>query len=70
MTLGFEVLVYIKFCLSMVKSLMVSMVFVSWELMLFYRMGVDFEKKLSFIASGKLDSPRVALGLYCWIFSG
>ena len=30
--------------LSMVKSSMVDMVFVSWELMLFQWMGVGFEK--------------------------
>ena len=40
-------------------SRMVSMVFVSWELMLFEGMVVGFEKQLCFIASGKLNVPRV-----------
>ena len=37
--------VVVLMCLIMVKSRMVSMVFVSWEMMLFYGMSVGFEKQ-------------------------
>ena len=37
--------VVVLMCLSMVKSCMVSMIFVSWKLMLFEGMVVGFEKQ-------------------------
>ena len=60
-------MVVVLMCLSMVKSRMVSMVFVSWELIKFYGMGVGFEKnKIIFHSFRKVKWP---LGFSRTLFS-
>ena len=56
-------------CLRMVKSqFWVCFFFLGLDVILGngYRI---WKTKLSFKASGKLNGPRVGLGLYCWIYN-
>ena len=56
--------------LSMVKSHILSMFFFFLRLDVILGNGYRIWKtKLSFKASGKLNGPRVGLGLYCWIYN-
>ena len=60
-------MVVVLMCLSMVISRMVSIVFVSWELIIFYGLGVGFEKnKIIFYSFRKVKWP---LGFSRTLFS-